>query len=117
MSEYVPCYKCTNDNCPRGISDKSNQTYTFCDSYIAPQSTNEPLTLEQLREMDGEPVWIVDIKHPEYSGWMQHAYDEDEYNLVAFWIFGNEVESTYSVDDYGNTWLAYCRKPEAINGE
>lgn len=24
---------------------------------------NEPLTLEQLREMDGEPVWVEDVKH------------------------------------------------------
>ena len=24
---------------------------------------NEPLTIEQLREMDGEPVWVEDVKH------------------------------------------------------
>lgn len=24
---------------------------------------NEPLTLEQLREMDGEPVWVEDVEH------------------------------------------------------
>ena len=24
---------------------------------------NEPLTLEKLREMDGDPVWIEDVKH------------------------------------------------------
>ena len=24
---------------------------------------NEPLTLEQLREMDGEPVWVAEIDH------------------------------------------------------
>lgn len=24
---------------------------------------NEPLTLEQLREMDGKPVWVEDVKH------------------------------------------------------
>ena len=38
----------------------------LCDSecsYYQPTITpqNEPLTIEQLREMDGEPVWIVDI--------------------------------------------------------
>lgn len=24
---------------------------------------NEPLTLEQLREMDGEPVWVEEVEH------------------------------------------------------
>ena len=32
---------------------------------------NEPLSIEQLREMDGEPVWIVDVgPHKWYGpGW------------------------------------------------
>lgn len=24
---------------------------------------NEPLSIEQLREMDGQPVWVEDVKH------------------------------------------------------
>ena len=30
---------------------------------------NEPLTLEQLREMDGKPVYLVDLDFPHLSGW------------------------------------------------
>lgn len=36
---------------------------------------NEPLTLEQLREMDGEPVWIVE--HPDWGHWELSADAED----------------------------------------
>jgi hypothetical protein len=32
-------------------------------------TVNKPLTLEQLREMDGEPVYMVYVRH-EYDGWM-----------------------------------------------
>lgn len=39
-----------------------------CDCFEAAITPpNEPLTLEQLREMDGEPVWIVE--HPDWGHW------------------------------------------------
>ena len=36
---------------------------------------NEPLSIEQLREMDGEPVWIVE--HPDWGHWELSADAED----------------------------------------
>ena len=69
---------------------------------------NEPLTLDELREMDGDPVWIK-------------LFDPDE----EFWVLRNEWVDTrnpepmilfrmrwYSHSDYGKTWLAYRQKPE-----
>ena len=68
----------------------------------------EPLTIDELRKMDGEPVWIK-------------LFDPDE----AFWVLRNEWVDTrnpepvillhmrwYSHADYGKTWLAYRSKPE-----
>ena len=68
----------------------------------------EPLTLDELRKMDGEPVWIK-------------LFDPDE----AFWVLRNGWVDTrnpepmilfhmrwYSHVDYGKTWLAYRQKPE-----
>lgn len=64
---------------------------------------NDPLTLDELREMDGEPVWVVQI-----SG-----------KLRPFWMLvGTEDESAASrlysamFEDYGTEWLAYRRRPE-----
>ena len=37
--------------------------------------TNEPLTIEELREMNGEPVWIVE--HPDWGHWELSADAED----------------------------------------
>ena len=33
------------------------------DNNVPYKASNEPLTLEQLREMDGEPVWVKEINH------------------------------------------------------
>lgn len=68
---------------------------------------NEPLTLEQLRKMDGEPVWIVDIgPHKWYGpGWAIVDRDNCLVRTVKNW---NPV----FFEKYGERWLAYCRPPE-----
>lgn len=64
---------------------------------------NPPLTLEELREMDGEPVWICD---PDGSDGMWALVDL-EYELCRTAKGGIAI-----FDTYGKTWLAYRRKPE-----
>ena len=75
---------------------------------MRPQEPNEPLTLEELREMDGEPVYIVRagsnspidrawaLVHVEWQGCKTAA------GSVAFF------------DRYNETWLAYRRRPEEV---
>ena len=69
---------------------------------LSEEKANEPLSLEQLRQMDGEPVWIV---------WPDGRIDS------RWWIVGNhdwhlmEFFDPYAVPDYGKTWIAYRRKP------
>ena len=66
---------------------------------------NKALTLEQLQQMDGEPVWVVcrNINAPPCLMRVQNfnnrcvTDDKEYYELFA---------------DYGKTWLAYARKPE-----
>lgn len=67
------------------------------------QVKNAPLTLDELREMDGEPVWIFWPDRRIKSHW---------------WIVGNydwammEFDEPAQERDYGKTWLAYRCKPE-----
>lgn len=63
---------------------------------------NEPLTLEELREMDGEPVWAECLIQGSLSCW---GY-RDEDGVCGYC-------ATFSDDDYGGYWLAYRRKPES----
>lgn len=64
---------------------------------------NDPLTLEQLREMDGEAVWICE---PDGSDGMWALVDL-EYELCRTAKGGIAI-----FDTYGKTWLAYRRKLE-----
>lgn len=80
----------------------------------ADELSNDPLTLDELREMDGEPVWIVgaDDAAIDCNGYAVvdfHYYGPDM--PLIFW-FGNEVEDEPKIENYGITWLAYRRRPK-----
>ena len=63
----------------------------------------EPLTLDELREMDGEPVWVQSPGIPEYGRW---AIVEGAGENCLF------LHDDFTCHDYGKTWLAYRQKPE-----
>lgn len=67
---------------------------------------NEPLTLEELWEMDGQPVWVV----PKI---------ENEYGVPPVWMVVDSEHHMASnckhfafCGDYGTGWLAYRRPPK-----
>lgn len=62
---------------------------------------NKPLTLEELREMDDEPVWCCPKNDSAKGSWMIVGPNGCE-NITSFAIY----------DDYGTGWLAYRRPPE-----
>ena len=76
------------------------------------QPSSEPLTLEQLREMHGQPVWIEYIN-------LQGARRDRKW-CICHTIYGDiqpmdgyaEGGTDTSAICYGKTWLAYRRKPE-----
>ena len=72
---------------------------------IAPPP-NDPLTLEELREMDGEPVWVVPLNDFDIlpANYLVNAYAEQ--------IVVDKFGAYLDFEDYGKTWLAYRRKPE-----
>ena len=72
-------------------------------------SENKALTLEQLRQMDGEPVWIA----------IMDGSEPTRCEIVVEWFEdGIKMANTEDLDDYGafdlygKTWLAYARRPE-----
>ena len=65
-----PCYQPDGDGCGYQCYDGDDEPIDKCkecplcysDKQRQHTPPNEPLTLEQLREMDGEPVWVDDEK-------------------------------------------------------
>ena len=83
----------------------------------APTPPNEALTMEQLREMDGEPVWVKQLKGLSVcdTDWAVVEFrlaPDVKHDKIRVWWPGSEDEDTPSEDDYGKTWLAYRRPPE-----
>ena len=68
---------------------------------VVPQP-NAPLTLEELREMDGEPVWVV------IAGVGRYAVIEHCGERSTKFTDGMEPPN----DRYGTYWLAYRHRPE-----
>ena len=74
----------------------------------APQPT-APLTLEELREMDRDWVWIE---------WIGGYLDGIKKYINGFGFvlapegYAKVIETKFLLDAYGKTWLAYRRKPE-----
>lgn len=70
---------------------------------------NDPLTMEQLRKMDGEPVWLVINNNR--GQWAIVIIDHEE-----FISFICADENAFEFDLYGDNdgveWSAYRRKPE-----
>ena len=69
------------------------------------QQPNEPLTLDELKGMLSEPVWVKSLLDGTVKGAVINNANAAAYVLcgVRYDTFGN----------YGKTWLAYRSKPEA----
>lgn len=74
------------------------------------EAPNDPLTLEQLREMKGQPVWTV-TTGLDGSGRWELVCDVDSEDVLKM---ASCVDGFYDIemDTYGSTWTAYRRPPE-----
>lgn len=79
----------------------------------APLPDNKALTVEELREMDWEPVWAEEINSPEWrggeraKGWVLVRWDYSK--TIAH---SEHLGVALRLTDYSKTWIAYRRQPE-----
>ena len=71
---------------------------------------NEPLTLDELREMDGEPVWGKSLITDKPGEWF--ILRVVEMSKTWFIACAGAEQGFGDKDTYGKTWLAYRRPPE-----
>lgn len=69
-----------------------------------------PLTMEQLRKMDGWPIWIQDLKKPESSAWRLIYWSHGKYP-----VFISKSMDGHLLEEYGQTWIAYAYPPAHID--
>lgn len=85
--------------------EQINEAIDLALSALSPP--NEPLTCEELREMDGEPVWVQTPGIPQYGRWVIVAGVDMKYGQSTLYCQGD-----YTCRNYGRDWIAYRRPPE-----
>ena len=73
-----------------------------------PVDENPPLTIEELKQMNYQPIWIQNINSEiGLDGWgiFRAAQVKQIANCQC------EANISYYMKDYGRKWLAYRRKP------
>lgn len=75
---------------------------------------NNPLTLDELKQMDGKPVWTVGVGANKCKSY---------YALVmlsrksVYTVIGDEMVQVGALCQYGKTWLAYRSNPKEATNE
>lgn len=88
----------------RRLLDDLNLPHRY-DRRTGATQENAPLTLEELREMDGEPVFIKCLFNDELSSYVVADKRRDSAGIFTRLFYA-------SFDYYGDEWLAYRRRPE-----
>lgn len=84
------------------------------DAFRAQTEENPPLTLDELRGMDGKPVWVDDFTRPTKGFWGLVSFfrQPKTCKLYVYIYDARQGARNYSSQEYGQCWLAYRRKPE-----
>ena len=67
----------------------------------------KPLTVEQLKNMIGEPVWVQPPDMPEYGMWGIVENADVRNSDQILWLRGD-----FTRDGLGKTWLVYKNIPK-----
>ena len=55
------------------------------------ETPNEPLSIEQLRQMDGQPVWVEDVKH-----WALIDIEKVDNGTICLSQYGRKMELDFA---------------------
>ena len=86
------------------LAESALRTQQELESKFRVFESNEPLTLDELRTMDGEPVW-VQFLHNKIGYW--YLIDCHNSEFIRFYRSG-----FFIIGEYSKNFLAYRRKPE-----
>ena len=114
-NETPPCYQPDGDGCAYQCYDGDDEPIDKCkecplcysDKQRHHAPPNEPLTLDELRQMGGEPVWVQTPGIPKYGRWVIVAGVDTEDGQRTLYCQGD-----YTCRNYGRDWIAYRRPKE-----
>ena len=104
---YVNYEKGTRESNIQALFRLANFFGVSIDDLLGRCAPNEPLTLDELRKMDGQPVWVEDVEH-----WALIDIEKGgQWDGVPFAIWAeNGMKFTYNIKNRG--LHCYRRPPE-----
>lgn len=88
------------------LKDGGKQRMKYCPICGSLLGHNDSLSLEDLMELSGQPVYIICYEFPELNGWYIVHWD-DQIKRIQCWGYDGIKMDTCS---YG-TWMAYLKEP------
>ena len=88
--------------------DKQIFAYDVAKKNLELSERNEPLTWEELRQMEGKPIWLELLKGS-WKGWdVVGGFTDDDFGEAMVTVRGDD----YYFADLGKTWQAYRKERE-----
>ena len=87
--------------------DEARQKYIDKLKELEIGTLNDPLTWDELKQMEGKPVWIELLGNGQWKGWDVIAgFDEDDFGVAMVTVHNDD----YYKLDLGKTWQAYRKE-------
>ena len=87
-----------------------------CEHFREVTKKVEPLNLDELRKMDGEPVWVSVSNNWRESGvsegWCIVRFHSEDDRVRVYIYDTRHGARFFAQQDYGESWWAYRQKPE-----
>lgn len=99
------------------LTNALNRLAAYEDTGLTPEEItalivpNAPLTVEELLELDGEPVYCMSLKNPDDSGYGIVCM-RDKMPYIRTNIQKGRQSNFFYLNFLGSDWIAYRRKPE-----
>ena len=115
--QFQPC--CRHCGLTLDIYDTLEQAISAWNTRA--EQPNEPLTLDELKQMDGEPVWVKEITDKpidgDYWGIIKLNYSAQYVRIHGDVVIspptdGRSALGATTISYCGKTWLAYRQKPK-----
>lgn len=105
---HVECSHCRASTGKYSVEKDATTTWNTraTDINVTTTQPNEPLSIEQLKQMDGVPVWIWS------KGFQGYAIIYKTIGDTAYYVQSNGKVRFRHANGYGKTWIAYAHKPE-----
>lgn len=89
--------------------DKQIFSYDVAKKNMELSERNDPLSWDELKTLEGKPIWVELLKTSDWKGWDVVSGFTDDDDFGEFMV---TVRDDYFKSEFGKTWNAYRKERE-----